>query len=299
MEYQITKPLLQWCRRFVDGYFDPGCCLTLDELAKRIYSNAVRSGVVNLPPMPTPSNPFSANLPSPYLAWNKNTMCAKTWDVMIVPLEGKYKLASKTTSYLYLYLSDGVTKHNKYDWTLKSSISSNDWKAKNSHGWERSGKDKCLIVTRHKFYLKTITQAEYVKNYCIKSKSLIAFEGGLGDTRRGFWLINDQDSPFVYAILKSSMFKAWCELTAHTDGGEGDFTTGMWDTFPLPKLTNSRKSLIRTAGQELQEGYGWGQKKLDESVDSLFAPTCSTHVLSDRCRKRILAEGFLDAFYGL
>lgn len=106
MKYRITKPLLQWCRRFVDGYFDPGCCLTLDELAKRIYSNAVRSGVAHLPPMPTPSSPFSASLPSSYLAWNKNPQCVpEIWDGMMVPLEGKYKLASKTTSYLCLYLS--------------------------------------------------------------------------------------------------------------------------------------------------------------------------------------------------
>lgn len=186
----------------------------------------------------------------------------------------------------------GVTEKNKYDWTLKSSISSEAWKAKNSHGWERSGKDRCLIVTRHKFYLKTITKAEYVKNYCIKSKSLIAFEGRPRGTRRGFWLINDQDSPFVYAILKSSMFRAWCELTAHTDGGVGDFTTGMWDTFPLPYLSPCNEKFIIGAAKY----KNWNQ--LNILIDKLFVPGTS-NPLQDSLRLQILAEGFLDAFYGL
>lgn len=296
MEYRITKPLLQWCRRFVDGYFDPGCCLTLDELAERIYSNAVRSGGASLPPMPTPSRPFSANLPS-YLAWNKNPQCPpKTWNEMMVSLEGKYSTATKSTSYSYLYLTYKKLINNNYDLTPKSRTK--NWEAKNSHGWKRDKKDGCLIVTRHKPYSTTIHDADYVKTYCTVPNSLIAFEGPKGNTRNGYWLINDQDSPFVYAILKSSMFRAWCKLTAHTDRQEGDFTAGMWDTFPLPALTDSQKSAIIIAGQERKQGRGWAQGDLDKLIDGLFVPSALSPLLTLIDRQQILAEGFLDAFYG-
>ncbi|MBR4399735.1 MAG: hypothetical protein IKT06_02240 [Aeriscardovia sp.] len=317
MEYRITKPLLQWCRRFVDGYFDPGCCLTLDELAERIYSNAGLPGVASLPPIPTPSSPFFANLPS-YLAWNKNPQCPpKTWNEMMVPLEGKYSTATKPTSYSCLYLTYEKFIKNNYDLTPKSGTK--NWEEKNSHGWKRDNKDGCLIVTRHKPYLITIDDADYVENYCTYLDSLIAFEGPKKDTRKGFWLINDQDSPFVYAILKSSMFRAWCELTANTTNRAGDFTTGMWDTFPLPDIKQAFKQTtvtpnfngptpttikmaISEAGKLLKTGK-LNQTQLDDFIDELFIgkPISSTNPDPKKVqelRKKILAEGFLDAFYG-
>ena len=117
------------------------------------------------------------------------------------------------------------------------------------------------------------------------------------DLGYSFWLIGDQYKDFVYAILKSSMFNAWCKLTANGNG-RSHFATAMWYIFPLPQLTCSQKGKIITAGRELQEGRKDSQKKLDKLIDGLFTSPDSTHILSDKCRIRILAQGFLDAFYG-
>ena len=150
---------------------------------------------------------------------------------------------------------------------------------------------KGLAVQRHSQFENTLDNINPIElSFSINN------DIDLGD---GFWLIKGkyQYENFVYAILKSSMFRAWCELTAYTEG-QGHFTVGMWDTFPLPNLTCSQRGKIITAGRELQKGRKDSQKKLDKLIDGLFTSPDSTHILSDKCRIRILAQGFLDAFYG-
>lgn len=104
---------------------------------------------------------------------------------------------------------------------------------------------------------------------------------------------NAREALFIYAILKSSMFKAWCELTANTNGA-GDFTIGMWDTFPLPDLTPQQKRNIIKVGRRIGT-----QQECDDVIDSLFGlpvkiPSRGIFV---EMRKKMLAKGFLDAFY--
>lgn len=142
---------------------------------------------------------------------------------------------------------------------------------------------KGLAVQRHSKVKSTLDNTNHIELSFLINNDI--------DLGYGFWLIDDdQYKDFVYAILKSSMFRAWCELTAADEGeGEGHFSTGMWDTFPLPRLTESQGRKIITAGKE-------SQKKLDKFVDRLFKPANS---LTDKCRKRILAGEFLKMFSSL
>ena len=148
---------------------------------------------------------------------------------------------------------------------------------------------KGLAVQRHSKVESTLDNINHIElSFSIKNDIDIGY---------GFWLIDDQCKDFVYAILKSSMFRAWCELTAADEGKEkGHFSTGMWDTFPLPKLTESQERKIITAGQDIQKGRPQSQEKLDKFVDRLFKPANS---LTDKCRKRILAGEFLKMFSSL
>ncbi|MBQ1348029.1 MAG: hypothetical protein IIY58_01550 [Aeriscardovia sp.] len=268
-------------------------------LASRI---ARHGGLTTSSFIPSSGSTYHPTLSPITLAWNKNPQCPpKTWDNLQAPTDGRYDLDLKSTGYkCCIWRSENKIGQERFN-----NPKNCKWNSKCSskpQGWEYSRHKKCLAIAHHNSYLDTLKTADYTKAYFNSVFStpstvcqfIINADSG---KQHGFWLINEDDSPFVYAILKSSMFRAWCELTAYTDG-EGHFTVGMWDTFPLPALTNSQRSTVIIAGQELRKGWRWGQTKLDKLVDGLFAPTCSTHVLSDRCRKRILAEGFLDAFYG-
>ena len=151
------------------------------------------------------------------------------------------------------------------------------------NSWNKDEKDKCLAVPRHKKYDDTLRQADYVKNIDCIDSGTIYFKKGR--KRSGlFWLITASEAPFVYSILKSSMFKAWCGLTANTEG-DSHFTEGMWNTFPLPSLTDDQKNRIIEARQNQQD--------LDKIVDALFSLPCDA---TDGDKKNMLAEGFLDAF---
>lgn len=162
------------------------------------------------------------------------------------------------------------------------------------NSWNKDGKDGCLAIPRHKKYEVTLGRADYVKNV----KNIDSGTGTIyfknGQKRDGlFWLITSSEAPFVYAILKSSMFKAWCSLTANTKTantkGNSHFTEGMWNTFPLPALTNDLKENIIKAEEN--------QKKLDEIVDALFNLPCKpTDKVTDEDRKNMLAEGFEKTF---
>lgn len=217
-------------------------------------------------------------LPS-YLAWTRKIQLLQRWDSMWEPFDGP-----------------------------------------EANSWNKKGKDECLAIPRHGTYDVTLGQADYVKNVtdidCILTGT-IYFKNGR--KRSGlFWLITSSDSeaPFVYAIFKSSMFKAWCSLTANTDG-RSDFTEGMWNTFPLPALTKEQKDRIIEAGAEVlkaRENYpdaSWAdlydpdkmppdfKKALDalnEIVDALFNLPCSA---TDEDRKNMLASGFYETFQGI
>lgn len=144
---------------------------------------------------------------------------------------------------------------------------------------------KGLAVQRHSEVKSTLDNINHIElSFSINN------DIDFGD---GFWLIDDQYKDFVYAILKSSMFRAWCELTAYTDGkGQGHFTVGMWDTFPLPYLSPCNEKFIIGAAKD----KNWNQ--LNILVDKLFVPGIS-NPLQDSLRLRILAEGFLNIFPSL
>ena len=193
------------------------------------------------------------------LSWNKNLQCLPTWESIQV----KPDVSSERCRRTY-------------------------------ERWNRNNKDGDLVLMRHMYWEFTLKYATYFDSYF----SDISKDAEEDIYTYFFWLINKGEADFIYAILKSSMFRAWCELTAYTDGGEGHFTTGMWDTFPLPRLTPSQKSSIIIAGQELKMGWPWSQCELDRLIDRLFVPCILSPLLTDVDRKQILAEGFLNAFYG-
>ena len=150
---------------------------------------------------------------------------------------------------------------------------------------------KGLAVQRHSKVKSTLDNINHIElSFSINNDIDIGY---------GFWLIDDQYEDFVYAILKSSMFRAWCELTVNSKGHSHHFTIGMWDIFPLPKLTESQKSAIIIAGQKLRKRWPWAQGELDKLVDGLFVPAPLSQFLTNVDRKQILTEGFLDAFYGV
>ena len=161
------------------------------------------------------------------------------------------------------------------------------------NSWNKKGKDGCLLILRHHIYEYTLEHADYVQNVtdvdCI-TPGTVYFKNGR--KRLGlFWLITSSKAPFVYAILKSSMFKAWCSLTANTNG-DSHFTEGMWNTFPLPALTNDLKESIIEAEKN--------QKDLDEIIDALFNLPCKDmDKVTDDDRKNMLAEGFLETFHNV
>ena len=162
-----------------------------------------------------------------------------------------------------------------------------------------------LAVERHSIVNHTLDNINYLT---------LSFSMNSGiDIGYGLWLIDKSEADFAYAILKSSMFRAWCELTAYTDRGEGHFTTGMWDTFPLPDIKQAFKqttvtptfggptpTTIKTIKMAISEAgrllktEKWTQYELDDFMDGLFIKTCPIRIN----RQQILAEGLLDAFYG-
>ena len=89
---------------------------------------------------------------------------------------------------------------------------------------------KGLAVQRHSKVKSTLDNINHIElSFSINNDIDLGY---------GFWLIDDQYEDFVYAILKSSMFRAWCELTAADKGKEkGHFSMGMWDTFPIQDTT--------------------------------------------------------------
>ena len=100
----------------------------------------------------------------------------------------------------------------------------------------------CLIVPRCTFYRDALKTLDFVSSYFKNARSnCAAIEKIQNNCPHGFWLIqftekNIDNTDFVYAILKSGMFRAWCELTVYTEGKEY-FSIGMWDTFPLLCMT--------------------------------------------------------------
>lgn len=145
----IIKPLLQWCRRFVDSYFGPGYCWTLDELAKRIYNNAVHSRVTKIP---TPSSPFSANLPSLYLVWNKNPQC---------PTE-TFETLSKMTP-----LNTDTTKKSG-----KEAVEYEAW----CPGETNNFYSGCLKISRHSQWKSMLNKIEYIERSSTSGE--IVFQDG-------------------------------------------------------------------------------------------------------------------------
>ena len=142
---------------------------------------------------------------------------------------------------------------------------------------------KGLAVQRHSKVKSTLDNINYIElSFSINNDIDLGY---------GFWLIDDQYKDFVYAILKSSMFRAWCKLTAHTDGGEGHFTVGMWDTFPIQDIEKPLSQLgnlsseirnlfaktptVKTVEEAIKQAgqwrkNGWKQSvSFDECMDEL------------------------------
>ena len=81
----------------------------------------------------------------------------------------------------------------------------------------------CLIVPRCTFYRDALETLDFVSSYFKNAGSnCAAIEKIQNNCPHGFWLIqltekNIDNTDFVYAILKSGMFRAWCELTVYTE----------------------------------------------------------------------------------
>ena len=203
-------------------------------IAKRLAENAN----IGYDPFCYPTIQYHPTLSPEWLKWNKNSQCPpKTWDNLQAPTNGKYDLVLKSTGYkCCIWRSE-----NKMGQEWFNNLKNCAWNSKCSskpQGWEYSRNKKCLVIAHHNSYsdtLKTTDYAEVYFNSVFNKLSTVChfiINADSGE-RHGFWLINADNSPFVYAILKSSMFKAWCSLFANTEG-VSHFAPPMWDTFPLP-----------------------------------------------------------------
>ena len=269
---------------------DPGCyeALNLEERWDCLASRIARHGGLTIP---SSGSTYQPTLSPIVLAWNKNPQCPqRTWTYPALsmpgtteeaPTEGKYD--GSGTGYHYIDAPSRKCVPRLCSWDSRN-------KKDSLQGWIIKTDDRRLVVPRHTYYDYTLWASNYVENYFPKSyqdgKHIIAY----GGAHTGFWLLDANEADFAYAIIKSSMFRAWCELTEH-DGGAGHFTVGMWDTFPLPYLSPCNEKFIIGAAKD----KNWDQ--LNVLIDKLFVPGIS-NPLQDSLRLQILAEGFLDAFYG-
>lgn len=170
----------------------------MDELQKRISHHAAITATLSLP--------------SSYLAWNKNPQCPqRTWTYSAssmpgtteeAPTEGEYD-DSIDTGYYYIDTPSRKFVPRPCSWNATNTCTSH-----NSHkGWIIQRGDRRLVVPRHTYYDYTLWASDYVENYfpksCQDGKHIIAY----GGANTGFWLIDANEADFVYAILKSSMFR--------------------------------------------------------------------------------------------
>ena len=218
-----------------------------------------------------------------------------------VDMEGKYTTNNKGGDSVITWYScnDSQFRNEKCNW-IKSCTDYN--------GWIRRGKDNCLIKARHTSIGK-FEDADYVKNYAKTCPippdiTIIAW--------KGFWLFKEEEADFVYAILHSDMFRAWCELTACTTWcdengvigkhkGKGHFSAGMWDTFYFLEDINLSKEKIKKAGRNLRDNIPGAQDTLNRLIDSLVLGS-SISVLEQKKQKKrlqILADRFQADFTNL
>ena len=72
--------------------------------------------------------------------------------------------------------------------------------------WNHKNKDGDLVVMRHEEYSSTLDYVMYFESF-FNNTSLRA-----DISTYPFWLLKKNRADFAYAILKYSMFKAWCNL---------------------------------------------------------------------------------------
>ncbi|MBR4399736.1 MAG: hypothetical protein IKT06_02245 [Aeriscardovia sp.] len=251
----LTPGKDSWKKKCEDDdycHFDPYGGLSFDELTDRI---ATQGGI----PLPSSTSSF---IPThgieKWLAWNKNPQCPqKYWsyeldkrgnvnftDMEEVDVEGHYDV-NKSGNY---YCIDAPQR--RFLPQLCTALNPKDMKNR-PQGWKIIKNDRRLIVPRHTYYDYTLYAADYVEHYFPKSYQDGKHIIGFGDGSTGFWLIRADEADFVYAILKSGMFKAWCELTAYVDDqGKGHFAQGMWGHFSHTKYKTTAfktQTLLKSA----------------------------------------------------
>lgn len=212
-----------------------------------------------------------------------------------VDMEGKYITDNSGGDSVVKWYScnDSQFRNGKCNW-IKSCTDYN--------GWIRDGKDNYLIKARHTSIDKS-EDVDYVKNYGIPSDTTIIAWKGDHYSKYGFWLFKEEEADFIYAILHSDMFRAWCELTARTTWsdengiqrtgrhkGDGDFSAGMWDTFYFLEDINLSKENIKKAVKDLRENVLDAQGTLNRLIDSLVLG--KTIKLEHNGRLQILADRF-------
>lgn len=222
-----------------------------------------------------------------------------------VDMEGKYTTDDKGCDSVIKWYScnNSQFKYGKCNW-IKSRTDYNCW--------IRGGKDNCLIKARHTSIDKS-EDADYVKHYAkncpIPSDTTIIAWKGDDCTKWGFWLFKEEEADFVYAILYSDMFRAWCKLTAcitwsdengvnGKPNGRGHFSAGMWDTFYFLKDINLRKEEIKNAGRDLSHDVPGARDTLNRFIDSLVLGS-SVSGLRQNDRLQILADRFQADFTNL
>lgn len=265
-----------------------------DDLARRIANN----GAISF----SPSSLYCPALPSNMLSWSDNPQCPpKMWDEIQLKENVFY-----ISPHLRAFRSGKVLVKDKDKdciWTRNLNVTT-------GNGWKINGSTSYLCMPRHE-KRKAITAKSY------RFKDVVYLDDYLSSKKASYplildsywlYLIKKAYADFAYAVLRSSMFFAWYLLTRNNKvRGEEHFTPGMWDTFPLPRHDpqNPHKRPediirdIKKAGQNLKNGKGT-QKDLDNVIDSLFNLPCGvpSSPIFIEMRKKMLAEGFLDAFYG-
>ena len=174
--------------------------------------------------------------------------------------------------------------------------------------WNHKKKDGDPVVMRHEECNSTLDYVTYFESFFNNTSPIADIS-----TYR-FWLLKKDRADFAYAILKYSMFKAWCNLEA---AGQRHFSIGMWDTFPIQDIEKHLSQLenlspeirdlfpntltveeaIKQAGQWLKKG--WTQSvTFDECMDELCGFGHIPHIPQKYSREEILEKNFLYAFYG-
>lgn len=176
--------------------------------------------------------------------------------------------------------------------------------------WDHKKKDGDLVVMRHKECNSTLDYVTYFESFFNNTNQIADI------STYSFWLLKKDIADFAYAILKYSMFEAWCNLMKRVWPGQKHFSEGMWDTFPIqdigkplsqlenlsPEIRNlfAKTPTVKTVEEAIKQAGQWRKNGWEQSVfDKCMDELCGFgRIPQGYSREEILKKNFLYAFYG-